>query len=366
MKLKIRTTVLISTLIIFFMLLTPIVLAKTRESYLVDFIFEKKNDSVKFGSSYQETAYALEIIDYYNLYQIQGLFGVETKVDVALFRENLESEISSMFNNEEIRLYDLYYLVKSLDILDSSLNSIIKTKISRYINETEQLNGGFSSKNSTNMADMTSTYFAYEIKEYLNEPLINQTLHKNWILSCNNTDGGYGGNSTLDSTLLTTYLAIYLIDQIGNLNELDNRTLTLNYLKSFYVSDSNNIYNYGGYLPEILSESALFSSTFFCVKGITLLDETELNKDATINWILNHQNFEDGGFSDFFGGTVQGLSSISASYYAFKLLMNFNELGLLNEDIFMVEFNFIILIIVLVSIGIAIALIYFIWRKRRI
>lgn len=346
-------------------MLTPSVLAKTRESYLTDYLFGTQVDNEQFGSSYQETAYSLEIINYYNAYEVSGLFGSEVKVNKIEFQDNLEDAIETMFDEGEIKIYDLYYLIKSLDILGASLDSTLKTKISNYVNQTEQNLGGYSSTNSTSRPDMTSTYFAYEIKTYLNEA-VNLTSMKSWILSCNNSDGGYGGNSTLDSSQITTYLAVYLIDQIGDIDDLENKYATLNYFKSFYVSDSDDISNYGGYLPSILSETAIFSSTFYCVSAINLLDDTQLHKPATVNWVLKHQNFQDGGFSNLYGGTVQGLSSISASYYAFRLLMDFNSLGSLNEDVFMVEFNYIILIVVLVVVVVLIALIFFIWRKRRI
>lgn len=361
LKSKTRITAFIITTTIIFILITPIALAKTRQSYLVDFLFENQVENERFGSSYQDTAYSLEIIDYYDIYQI----GTETKVDISLFQENLETAIENMFTQGVIKLFDLYYLMKSLDILDATIDTSLEIKISEYLNQTEQSEGGYSTDNSTSSADMTSTYFVYEIKTYLNEEL-NSTLIKNWILSCNNSDGGYGGNSTLNSSQLTTFLAVYLIDQIGDLNDLENRTATLNYFKSFYASDSDNYANYGGYKAGLLSESTLFSSTFYCVGAIKLLDSTQLNEAATLTWVLNHQNFEDGGFSNLFGGTVQGLSSISVSYYAFKLFMDFNSLGLLNEDIFMVELNIIILFILLAIIAVVIVLIYLVWRKRRI
>ncbi len=365
LKSKNRIVALIITSTILFILITPVALAKTRQSYLVDFLFENQVKNERFGSSYQETAYSLEIIDYYDMYQIPELFGSETKVDISLFQENLESAIETMFTEGNINLFDLYYLVKSLEILDGSLDTSLENNISAYLNQTEQSEGGYSTSNSTSSADMTSTYFVYEIKTYLNEDL-NLTSIKNWILSCNNSDGGYGGNSSLSSSQLTTYLAVYLIDQIGDLNDLENRSATLNYFKSFYLSDSDDPSNYGGYKAEVLSESALFSSSFYCVSAINILDSSQLNKAATLEWILTHQNFEDGGFSNLLGGTVQGLSSISASYFAFKLLMTFNSLGLLNQDIFMVEFNLIILFILLAIIPIVIVIIYLVWRKRRI
>ena len=354
-------------MILFFVLMTPIALAKTRQSYLTDFLFTTQDGNEKFGSSYQDTAYSLEIIDYYNLYETSGLFGTEVKVDKTEFGDNIISALDTIFNEGDVQLFELYYIFNALENLDvlENLDSSLETKISTYVNQTAQVDGGFSSNNYTSSSDMTSTYFAFEIKTYLNEE-INTTLIKSWILSCNNSDGGYGGNITLNSSQLTTYLAVYLINQIADLNDLENRTATLNYFSSFYVNENDDLYNYGGYLPGILSDATLFSSTYYCVSAINLLDSTQLSKTTITNWILNRQNFEDGGFSNFYGGTVQGLSSISASYYAFKILGLFGSLGLLNEDIFMVEFNFIILIILLVVIAGIIALIYFIWRKRKI
>ena len=124
---------------------------------------------------------------------------------------------------------------------------------------------------------MVSTYYIYKILKIMGEPFDNQTLHKGWVLSCNNTDGGYGGNQTLSSTLITTYYAVYLINELGIINDLANQTATLNYFKSLYIGDSNNLEHYGGYLPDLYAEFPLLSSTFFCVEGIGLIDDTELN-----------------------------------------------------------------------------------------
>ncbi|MFW9936747.1 MAG: prenyltransferase/squalene oxidase repeat-containing protein [Candidatus Thorarchaeota archaeon] len=340
--------------------ITPIVSAKARNKYLTDFIFTQQDDNSGFGESEQETAYAFEIINYYNLYVVQGLFGSTTKVDVSAFKENLEEKLE-----ETNLLYEIYFLLKALDILDYSLDSDLYTKIQNSLDQTEQLEGGFSYVNTSTSADMISTYYAYHIYSYIGEQFPNATTHKNWILQCNNTDGGYGGNSSLSSTILTTYYAVDLISNIGTIDDLDDKSATLNYLKSFYVSDSSNINNYGGYLPDDNAENSLLSSTYFCIKSINLIDSSQ-KQDATINWVLQHQNFQDGGFSDHSVSGEPELSSISSSYYAFDILVTFNAINLLNSDVFMVEFNYIILIVVLSCIGGFILLVFFIWRRRRI
>lgn len=348
--------------------IAPIASAKTRQIHLIDFLYENQNNDESFGILTQDTANAIEIIDFYNAYLIESFLQATKKVDIPALEVYLEDEITSMFNNEEIDIYDLYYLLSTLGFLGKLdlLDSILHDKIYEYINETVQSTGGFSPTNTSTNANLISTFFIYNIFTLINEPVENQTIHKNWVLSCNNTDGGYGGDQTLSSTLLTTYYAIYLVEKLGDISDLANQTSTLNYLKSFYINDPANLENFGGYLPDAFAENSLLSSTYFCVEGIRLIDSNELNKNPTVNWVLNHQNFRDGGFSDQDEENDQKLSSISASYYAFEILKGFNSLDLLNEEIFMVEFNFLTLILIMSISGIIIAAIYLIWRKRRI
>jgi hypothetical protein len=348
--------------------IAPIASAKTRQIHLIDFLYENQNSDESFGISSQDTANAIEIMDFYNAYLIEGFLQAIKKVDIPNLADYLEDHITSMFTGENIDIYDLFYHLSTLDILGvlTDLDPNLHDKIYEYINETVQSTGGFSPTNTTTNANLISTFYIYNIFNLIDEPVENQTIHKNWVLSCNNTDGGYGGNQSLSSTLLTTYYAIYLVNGLGEVSDLANQTSTLNYLKSFYIDDHDNLDNYGGYLPDTFAKNSLLSSTYFCVEGIRLIDSSELNKLATVNWVLNHQNFQDGGFSDHDEENDQKLSSISASYYVFKILVSFGSEDLLHEDIFMVEFNFLTLIIGMSVIGIIVAAIYLIWRKRRI
>ncbi len=346
--------------------IAPIASAKTRQGHIIDFLYENHNDDESFGISTQDTANALEIIDFYNAYLIESFLQAVKKVDIPTIEVYLKDNITSMFNDEEIDIYDLFSLLSTLDFLGTTLDLDLHDTIYEYINETVQSTGGFSPTITSTNANLISTFYIYNIFNLINETVEDQTLHKNWVLSCYNTDGGYGGNPTLPSTLLTTYYSIYLVNELGNISDLTNQNNTLNYLKSFYVDDPDNLENFGGYLPNTFDKNSLLSSTYFCVEGIRIINSTELNKKATVNWVLNHQNFLDGGFSDHDEENDQRLSSIRASYYAFEILKGFDSLDLLYEDIFMVEFNFLTLIIVLSIIGISIAAIYMIWRKRRI
>lgn len=349
--------------------MTPVALAKTRQSYLVDFIYKNQVKNENFGISPQDTTNAIEILDYYDAYVVEALFEETKSVDKSDLKVYLKNEIQAMFHTGEIDIYGINYNLETLNILEpleTSLNSTLHNEIYNYINNTYQIGGGFGPTNESTTANMVSTYYIYNIFTLLDEQIENETTHLNWLLSCNNTDGGYGGNETLSSTLITTYFAVYLINELGSINDLANLTNTLNYFKSFYVGDPNNLNYYGGFLPELFAEAPLLSSTLLCVEGIRLIDENELDEAAICKWVLSRQNFIDGGFGDWFEGIDQSYSSISTSYSAFKILQIFGSLDLLDEDIFMVEFNYVILIIVISVIGLIVLVVYFILRRRRI
>ncbi len=349
--------------------ITPVALAKTRQSYLIDFIYKDQNDDESFGTSTKDTANAIEILEEFNAYLIEVLFEETKSVDIPDLKDYLFDEIQTMFNTENIDIYKIYHHLKTLYTLEPSqtlLNATLQNKIYKYINNTYQIGGGFSPTNTSKVANMVSTYYIYNIFNLIGETVENVTIHKTWILSCNNTDGGYGGNQTLASTLLTTYYAVYLMSELGTVNDLANLVSTLNYFKSLYIADSNNLAHYGGYLPDLFAEIPLLGSTLLCVEGISLIDENELNVTATSTWVIGRQNFLDGGFSDSAEGIDQSYSSISTSYSAFKILQILDRLVLLEEDTFMVEFDFLILIIVLSVVGVVVVAIFLILRRRRI
>lgn len=344
----------------------PYVLGKSRRGYLTDFIFSneirgegfKNNVLVEKRISSEATAFSLEILKFYG----------RDPHDTSDLKTELEDEIKTMFNNDEVSLYDLYYLLKSLDILAYPINNgSLKNRIHKYLNETEQNNGGFSLSNTSSSVSISSTYFIHQIYTLIDEQLPNGTLHKNWILSCNNSDGGYGGNRSLSSTLLNTFYVVSLLDNFSSINELADRNQTLTYLNSFYIGNPSDVNNYGGYLPDIIAKYSLLSSTYYSVRAISLINSSMLNNDQTSKWVLSRQNFQDGGFVDFTEGYQQLSSSVVTSYYAFKILNTFDTaIRQLSIEIWMVEFDYMILIILLLSIGLVVGIGVFLWRRRRI
>jgi prenyltransferase beta subunit len=356
--------------------LIPYSLAKQRKSYLTDFIISTRIEQSGFSNSQESTSFsyeattdALSILKHYELYEVPGAWGsVIDNVNVTLFQNSLSQKITPLVDSSGAIIYELYNLYNALDLIDYLLSSSIKTRTAGYLEATNQTSGGFAPTNISISASLISSYYVIQLYSMIGKlNQINKNLHKEWVLNCSNSDGGFGGNSSLPSTIMNTYLGLLTLNTLGSLNELPNPAKTIGYLNSFYISDQSDLNNFGGYLPDNYTSIALLSSTYYSTKAISLLDNTQLNSETTVNWVLNRQNFEDGGFTENSDGAEQKVSSVISSYFAFEILKIFQaELQMLNEDIWMVEFSWFILLIVLSGIGIMFGIILVIWRKRRI
>jgi hypothetical protein len=358
--------ILIIILISFFTAsIIPYVLGKSRRGYLTDFIYSNEIRGVGFKNTVQAdekiapeaTAYALEILDFYG----------RSPHDIDDLTASLNEEIIDMFNDDEVSLYDLTYILKALSTIGFQIDDVLTSRIYKYLNTTEQSGGGFSLSNTTTSISISSTYHIYQIYSLIEKPFPNATIHKNWILSSNNSDGGYGGNKSLPSTLLNTFYVVSLLDSLSSIDELVDKNQTLTYLNSSYISISSDVNNYGGYLPDSIATYSLLSSTFYSVIAKSLIDSSWLNNGPTSKWVLSRQNFQDGGFVDITEGYQQFSSSVMTSFYAFNTLKTFDSaLKQLSGEIWMVEFDYMILIIILVSIGLIVGIGVFFWRRRRI
>ncbi len=340
--------------------MSPLVLGATRRTYLINYVSSQKNSNNGFGDFYESTASALEILNY---------FGSLGDIDSQMAQQYLRNEINTMFESNNLNVYDLYYLLRSIDILNRSNTEVpndLKARINLYLDDLNQTGGGFSPTNNTDsFPTMISTYYALEVYSTLDENFQIPVIHKDWVKACIDTvTGGYkGNNGQLPPSLMNTYCAVLIMNRASALNELDNVSATITYVKSFFINIISDQDKYGGYLPDLTAEHATLSSTYYSIKILNLLS-TITNKNPTLNWVYGRQNFLDGGFSDIKGGLVQGSSSLIGSYFAVESLLLLG--GSLDYNIWMVEFNYIILIILIVVFAIIIALALFLWRRRKL
>ncbi|MFW9900115.1 MAG: prenyltransferase/squalene oxidase repeat-containing protein [Candidatus Thorarchaeota archaeon] len=343
----------------------PSVLGKTRGNYLTSFILNNEIEGEGFSNgilssetavSIEATSYAIEILDNYKI----------NPHDIETLISKLEDDTNNILNNETSNVYDLFFILNSLKNLDPVIDSSISNEIEKYLNSTKQVTGGFSYSNNTKAVSLTSTYFCIRLYSLIEKPIENITIHKNWVLSCYNSDGGYGSNQSLSSTLVDTCFAVFILDELDELGALNNAINTLGYIQSFFVINSADQNNYGGYIPDKYSQYALLSSTYYSVKAVTLIDDSKLFKAIIRNWVLARQNFRDGGFAENSEGYQEKSSSVISSYYAFETLKILDSLTSLLNEIWTVEFNYWILIIILSSIGIIIAVVIILYKRTRL
>jgi len=380
-KVKILTVIILVFLILLGFI--PHVFAKQRKTYLTDFSmdnliedegfansqredYRKHNDKV----SYEATAYALKLLGKYDLLEKKDLFGkVEKSYNSSDMQDHLEETLDSQFNTGTQNLYDTLYVLTALNEMDTEVSSGLNAKISSYLSSLSKSTGGFGgSVGST--ASLSATYYAFGIYYVLDKAIPNLALHKGFITSCKKADGGFGGNYNSSSTLTSTYHAILMMQIIDDFGILSRPDLTERYLNSFYVDNENDEDNFGGYLPDLNAKYALISSTYYCITALSLIEDAEFeDDDATAQWILNRQNFQDGGFCDISDGSEQKFSSLINSYFAYEVIITLGKESLLEEEVFQLEFEWYDWIIFCSIIGglciLAIAAVI-IWRRRRI
>lgn len=108
-----------------------------------------------------------------------------------------------------------------------------------------------------------------------------------FVLSCRNSDGGFGGNTDLDSHLLYTLSAIQLLCLYDALDKIDIEA-TARYVSSMQRSD-------GSFQGDVWGEvDSRFS--YISVHALALLRHLDdIDRESAIRWVLSCQN-ADGGF----------------------------------------------------------------------
>lgn len=340
--------------------LSTCVSAKIRKSYLTDFILDNRiaksdgftNSINEDTISFEATHYSLDILDN------NGLLTQE--VNPSGLSSTLKDMLDTLLDNKEMNLYEMFYILNSLDLLGFENLTNLEEKIGLYLNQTEIASGGFAPTNTSDSSTLISTYFAIKNYEIFGKEIPNKTFHLDWIQDCYNIDGGFGGDPTLPSTLSNTYYALLTILQLNGTINLPDSLATLSYIKSFYSS-------YGGYIPDSSSNTPLLSSTYYAIYSISLLDTSEYNnKGKTMSWILERQNLIDGGFSDPLNNPKDQFSSVTTSYFAYETLITLDAITYLDQQFGKVEFNWIILLVVLLVISVIIGLGFYLWKKRKI
>jgi len=214
-----------------------------------------------------------------------------------------------------------YFAVKSLNLLDA--DSWIQTDTPEWVGGRQNHNsqdgenyGGFEWKENFNTSFMEATYYGIQLTIELNSfYTINPLTARDWILSQENFDGGFGPTASISfSTIKDTYYAQKTLINMHN-PELINKESMISYVKSLQNLTTSSLINYGGFKPFEGSFNTTLESTYYAIKILAELEELEqINSSVVLQYVYSKE-VEMGGFKD----TRSNYPNIADTYYAIKI-----------------------------------------------
>lgn len=205
--------------------------------------------------------------------------------------------------------------------------SWINPVVQNYIEDSyNSLRGGFGFRPSST-ARVKYTYFGIRALRSINNPLVYVSDIKQFILSSQNSIGGFGEQPTSSLSYLThSYWSIAGLQLIGGLDSVNlDRKGLLNWL--FYLSKPDGTYsNYPGY-------NSTLSSTYRALQILQILGE-ETPEDSLLNSTLQNYQLPSGGFLQSLDKTIP---SMEATFYGVSLALMLGQ----NIDRIQIE-NFVL------------------------
>lgn len=216
-----------------------------------------------------------------------------------------------------------HYSLLILLSLDSSKVNLISEGIVKYIKSLQNPSDGSFKLDKFGETDTRFSYCAVSSLKLLNR-LEEIDLNKatEFILSCQNFDGGFGGTPGAESHAAYTFCCVGFLG-ITNQLHLINQDLTCQWL----AARQTHLGGFNG-RPEKLADvcySWWVLSCFYMMKK-----ENYIDKDLLKDFIFKCQDVEDGGFGDRPGNC----NDVFHTFFGLAALSLMNEAGLKKIDPF--------------------------------
>lgn len=226
--------------------------------------------------------------------------------------------------------------MKCITLLENATTDYQNQKILYYnwIYERQAMNGLIGQVNLQSNYNGVLSLYQYDISNYTTFLKMDKILH--YVELCyNSEDGGFGPQPSRNSSIYSTYCAIFLYNLFHpyNITYLPNETNTELYFTTLQNQDGG--FKLGEDLDVIISYfnsayTSMFNlintnistiiSTYWAVSSLNSLDSLNvINKTALFHWLYSSQN-ADGGFSLFIGFH----SDVISTYYGLENLNFFN------------------------------------------
>lgn len=350
--------------------------AQSRQTNLNNFInrnfdslsggfYDYKNDAGTSVVSPIATSAALEILN--NSGQLSSYSDQLVRIE-----SWLGDQILTCINQNDTS--DLAYILNGLKLVNDigSISSDTHDSIINYLVSLKQNYGnavGYG-LTATQNASVAGTYFALECYNSLGlSNLVPTDNVSQFILDCFDQSGGFTSNvDSSDVSLINTYYALESLNMTNLSDSITNKTQIASYINSFYVNNPELPNDNGGYtfVPSEYPPYTSFVPTFMSVMSLRVLYSDYTMNQTTVDWILNHQNPNDGGFRENANGNQQIQSSVVVSFYAYQMLsLNYPTLSILNQEAWGSTVNWWLVVgIILVIIAVIVAVIVIIRRRN--
>jgi geranylgeranyl transferase type-2 subunit beta len=198
------------------------------------------------------------------------------------------------------------YVSKHLNYLQNLDKTRDKDAIGFYFNEHLKVSALYWGCSALNLLNNLSSH--------------NKSETINFLLKCQNPNGGFGGSIGQDSHITSTHYALLTLAQFNSLNLISAEPIA-NYIKSLQNSDGS----FKG--DEYAETDSRFSYCAVAIlKIINKLNENYINIPKATEYVLSCQNF-DGGF-----GSIPGAESHGAyCFTCIGFLSVTNQLNLINK-----------------------------------
>lgn len=219
---------------------------------------------------------------------------------------DIEQTITFLRSSQLLDLRSIYYVNKSLEILNQPL-----IDATEFIASIRNSDGGFGTLNVDieSSSELETTLMAVELLNMSNKKPNNKDRTINFVLKLKNSDGGFG--KAKNSNIISTYYALKTLSLLEyDVNEMNK---TRNYIMSC-ESD------FGGFTSRPLVEPPFIEYTYSGIMALKLFNLKPRSSSKTINFVLSCLN-SNGGFRR---SSEHGISSFEYTYYAISIL---KELG---------------------------------------
>jgi len=371
----------ISLILVIGLVLFPIFgLSKTRQEYVVDFIYSGQDDLFgAFSDNYNdpETAKDIETIGSTRsaIIALSLLDAIEldtfTATDSYCYDQIGYGIIYNSLENISHSIETLYVLDVEDEGNDLFEDLDQEEDVKEYFENRSVTVGdsiGYSSNVGLN-ATIYSTYLVVKGYYFLDSVAELQVDNvTEFIMNSFNSDGGFKSFPTgASSSLTSTFYAIQTLNYLNALDSLSaNKTVISEYIDQFYVNDPLLEAHNGGYSYAPLGEIpfATVRATFEAILTLKLLEVSVPNQETTLNWILQNQYILDGGFTENALEGSERVSSITTTSQVVRILDVLGNTDLLSEEFGDYKLRWwIVLIIVIVVLGAGITA-YILYQRR--